>query len=31
MYRLAALPAQFAREARLALADRERLTEAKRD
>ena len=28
MYRLAALPAQFAREARLALADRERLTEA---
>jgi len=28
MYRLAALPAQVAREARLALADRERLTEA---
>ena len=28
MYRLAALPAQFARDARLALADRERLTEA---
>jgi rod shape-determining protein MreC len=28
MYRLAALPAQMAREARLALADRERLTEA---
>jgi rod shape-determining protein MreC len=28
MYRLAALPAQLAREARLALADRERLTEA---
>ena len=28
MYRLAALPAQIARESRLALADRERLTEA---
>jgi rod shape-determining protein MreC len=28
MYRLAAMPAQFARESRLALADRERLTEA---
>jgi rod shape-determining protein MreC len=28
MYRLAALPAQLAREGRLALADRERLTEA---
>jgi rod shape-determining protein MreC len=28
MYRLAALPAQVARESRLALADRERLTEA---